>query len=147
MNWLLHIWQSFLALHPWGYVIAAAVALLALIKKKAISAATSTACKKCDTWFWENIRVKVQPQIHTPQEGQTQVRTYKGTFQDYVYRSLPPSGHTLTLSSNGFLVHIPVNFTHMLAGIKKGQYIEIDTEATVGLYVELVKRVRIEETA
>jgi len=39
MNWLLHIWQSFLALHPWGYVIAAAVALLALIKKKAISAA------------------------------------------------------------------------------------------------------------
>jgi len=85
--------------------------------------------------------------IHTPQEGQTQLRTYKGNVSRLRLSKSSPSGHTLTLSSMGFLVHIPVNFTHMLAGIKKGQYIEIDTEATVGLYVELVKRVRIEETA
>ena len=147
MNWLLHIWQLFLTLHPWGYVIAAAVALLVFIKKKAIGAVASAAWKKCDSWFWERVRVKVHPQLQTPQHGQTHLRTYTGTFQDYVYRSLAPSGHTLTLSSNGFLVHIPVNFTHMLLGIKQGQYIEVDTEVTAGHHDELVKRVRVDATA
>ncbi|HWY42621.1 MAG TPA: hypothetical protein VNX66_03945 [Candidatus Sulfotelmatobacter sp.] len=147
VTFILHLWQVFLALHPWGYVIAALLALFALIKKKAIGAATSAAWKKCDIWFWGKIRAKLQPQQQTSQEGQTELRTYRGTFQDYVYRSLPPAGHTLTLSSSGFLVSVPVNFTHLLVGVKPGAYIEVDTEATIGLYGELVKRVRIDGTA
>ncbi len=147
MNLIPHLWQSFLALHPWGYVIAAALALSALIKRKAISAGTSAAWKKFDAWFWGKIRTKLQPQQQTSQEGQTELRTYSGIFQDYVYRSTPHVGHTLTMTFGGFLHSIPVNNTHLFQGIKKGQLIEVDTEATVGLYSELIKRVRVDETA
>jgi len=46
MNFIFHLWQSFLALHPWGYVITAVLALIAFIKKEAISAATSALSKE-----------------------------------------------------------------------------------------------------
>ena len=146
VTFILHLWQSFLALHPWGYVIAAAVALSALVKRKAISTGTSAVWKKFDAWFWEKIRTKLQPQQQTSQEGQTQLRTYSGIFQDYVYRTHPHTGFTLTLSSNGFLESIPVNNTHLFEGIKRGTFIQVDTEVAPGLYSELVRRVRIDET-
>lgn len=147
MSFLLHLWQSFLALHPWGYVVTAVLALVAFIKRKAIGAMTSAAWKKCDAWFWEKLRTKLQLQQQTSQaEGQSQLKTYNGTFQDYIYRSTPYKSHTLTISCNGFLHSVPVNDTHLFLGIKKGTYIEVDTEATAGLYSELVKRVRVDET-
>jgi hypothetical protein len=144
MSFILHLWQSFLALHPWGYVIAAALALFALIKGKAIGAVTSAAWKKSDAWFWEKIRTKLQPQGQTPQAGQTQLRTYSGIFQDYVYRTHPYVGWTLTLSRNGFIESVPVNTTHLFEGIKRGALIEVDTEVRINC--EVVRRVRIGET-
>jgi len=93
------------------------------------------------------MRTKLQLQQQTSHTGQTQLRTYSGIFQDYIYRSTPHVGHTLTMSFGGFLHSIPVNNTHLFQGIKKGQFIEVDTEVTVGIYSELVKRVRADETA
>ena len=51
MGYILHLWQAFLALHPWGYVIAAALALLAIVKRKAIGVVTSAVWMKSDSWF------------------------------------------------------------------------------------------------
>jgi hypothetical protein len=146
MNIILHLWQSFLALHPWGYVVTAVLALFAFMKRKAIGAGASAVWKKCDAWFWEKMRTKLQLQPQTSQAGPTQLKTYSGTFQDYVYNSTPHNSHTLTISVNGFIHSVPVNDTHLFLGIKKGTFIEVDTEATIGLYSELVKRVRVEET-
>jgi len=140
------MWQSFLALHPWGWVTAGVILLVGFIKRKAIGAVTSAAWKKCDAWFWEKLRSKLQLQQHTSQTGETQLKTYSGTFQDFTYRSTPRNSHTLTISSNGFLHSVPVNDTHLFLGIKRGTFIEVDTEATVGLYSELVRRVRVGET-
>src|SRR5437588_12097868 len=81
VTFILHLWQSFLALHPWGYVIAAALALSALMKRKAIGAGTSAVWKKFDAWFWEKMRTKLQLQPQTSQAGPTQLKTYSGTFQ------------------------------------------------------------------
>jgi len=111
-----------------------------------MAAMASAAWKKSDAWFWEKLRTKLQLQQQTSQAGPTQLKTYSGTFQDYIYRSTPRNSHTLTISCNGFLHSVPVNDTHLFLGIKKGTFIEVDTEATVGLYSELVKRVRVGET-
>jgi hypothetical protein len=146
MSWLLQLWQSFLALHPWGYITTGVLALVVLIKRKAIGAAIAAVWKKIDAWFWEKMRTKLQLQPQTSQAGQTLYRTYRGTFQDYYYKSLSPSSYILELSSNGFSEKIPVTFTHILTGVKKGQFIEVDTEVTASLYSELVRRVRIDET-
>jgi hypothetical protein len=145
MSFLLHLWQSFLALHPWGYVTTAVLALVVLTKRKVISTTVKAIWKRIDAWFWEKMRTKLQLQQQTQQTGPTQLKTYSGMFQDYVYRSTPHNSHTLTISGNGFLHSVPVNDTHLFMGIKKGTFIEVDTEATVGLYSELVKRVRVGE--
>jgi hypothetical protein len=143
LNWLLHIWQSFLALHPWRYGSATVLALFAFAKRKAIGAMVSAVWKKFDSWFWEKMRTKLQLQQQTSHSGQ---RTYSGTFQDYVYTSNPHVGHTLTMSIDGFLHSVPVNYTNLFQGIKKGQFVEVDTEVEAGLYSELVRRVRVRET-
>jgi hypothetical protein len=146
LNWLLHIWQNFLALHPWSYVIAAVLALLGFIKRKAIAAMISAAWEKSDAWFWEKMRTKLQLQQQTSHTGPADLRTYSGTFQDYVYRGNPHLSHTLTMSIDGFLHSVPVNNTHLFQGIKKGQFVEVDTEVEAGLHSELVRRVRVRET-
>ena len=138
------MWQSFLALHPWGWVTTGAILLVGFIKRKAIGAGTTAVWKKFDAWFWEKMRTKLQLQPQASQAGQTQLRTYTGTFQDYVYKSAPYASHTLTMSSNGFQVSVPVNDTHLFLGIKRGTFIEVDTE--VRMSCELVRRVRKGET-
>jgi hypothetical protein len=145
MGYLLYLWHAFLALHPWGYVVAAALALGLFIKGKAIGAATSAMWRKLDSWFWEKMRTKLQIQPHAGQTGQTDCRTYKGIFVDYVFSSTPYPRHTLTMSCNGFQVNVPVDNTSLLSGIKRGTLIEVDTEVRSGC--EFVRRVRIDETA
>src|SRR5258707_872848 len=84
MSFILHLWQSFLALHPWGYVIAAALALSALIKRKAIGAGTSAmrnaAKEKFFSWFGRNL----------PRQKPTFEKTYKGIFMGFFQYALPP---------------------------------------------------------
>jgi hypothetical protein len=146
LNLLLHIWQSFLALHPWGYVTTAGVLLLAFFKRKAISGALSASWKRLNSWFWEKMRTNLQIQSQSLQKGQSHFRTYRGTFQDYSYQSLPFPCHILEMSNDGVLETVPVSQTHLLQSIKRGTFIEVDTEATVGLSSELVKRVRKPKT-
>jgi hypothetical protein len=56
---LVQLWHSFLALHPWGYVITAVALAFGFIKRKAISAATSAAAKEAEEtffrWFSKNL--------------------------------------------------------------------------------------------
>jgi len=139
MSFILHLWQAFLALHPWGYVTTAGIFLLAFVKRKTIGAVLSAVWKKVDSWFWEKIRTKLQIQPQTTQPSETVYRTYTGTFVDYVYKSTPYRTHTLTMSANGFQLNVLVNDTPLLIGIKPGTFIEVDTEA--GVYFEIVRRV------
>jgi hypothetical protein len=142
MSFLSHLWQTFLALHPWGYVSTAVVLLVAFLKRKAISAAISTGWKKLDLWFWGWVKGKVQTQPQTAERGQIHTITYRGTFQDYYYKSDPIPLHFLEITSDGSLLTVPVWETHLLDGIKSGTIVEIDTEATFGSSAERVKRVR-----
>lgn len=141
----MHLWQSFLALHPWGYLLTAVLALLALIKRKAIGAVASAAWKRCDIWFWEKLRTKLQIQPPASQAGQTQFKTYRGTFQWY-YEGPNTGGFVVALFNNGFSEKIPVGMTDLFAHVKQGQFIEVETEVTVGKNWETVKRVRVEQT-
>jgi hypothetical protein len=143
-GYVLYLWHAFLGLQPWGYVTTALVLLVGFLKRKTISAATSAMWRKLDSWFWEKMRTKLQIQSQT-NPSETDCRTYKGTFVDYVYKSTPYPCHTLTMSSNGFQVNVIVNDTSLLIGIKRGTLIEVDTEVRSGC--EFVRRVRIDETA
>jgi len=62
MNFILHLWQSFLALHPWGYVATAVIALIAFIKKEAISAATSALSKEVHQYLphWSKLTIEIR---------------------------------------------------------------------------------------
>jgi hypothetical protein len=142
---LVHLWQSFLALHPWGYLLTAVLALFALIKRKAIGAVSSAAWKRCDLWFWEKVRTKLQIQPPASQAGETHLKTYRGTFQWHGVGATT-GGFVVALSNNGFSEKIPVEISDLFAGVKQGQFIEVETEATVGKYHETVKRVRVEQT-
>ena len=51
MNFILHLWQTFLALHPWGYVVTVLLALIAFIKKEAISEAKSALSKQVSQYL------------------------------------------------------------------------------------------------
>lgn len=142
MGYVTYLWYAFLALHPWGYVSTAVVLLIAFLKRKVISAAVSTGWKKLDSWFWEWIKRKVQAQPQAAQTGQAVFRTYKGSFQDYYYQSHPFDHHILEMTCDGSSVKLEVVATSLFNGVKHGDFVEVDTEAAVGPYPELVKRVR-----
>jgi hypothetical protein len=143
---LLHLWQSFLALHPWGYVIAGVLLLWGFIKRKAVGTATSAAWKKCSEWFWGWMGKKiVLPPPQAPPSTGRQLRTYKGIFQGYLQYENPPHHWFFTVSSNGITHKVPVWSTQLFSGIQYGQFIEVDTFAIGGWACEQVQRVRIAE--
>jgi hypothetical protein len=147
MDFLPHLWQNFLALHPWGYVTAFGLLLLAFFKRKAISGPVSAILKGLSSRFWEKMRTNLRVQPQSLEKGQSLLRTYRGTFQSYHYQSTPFPSHILEMSSDGVLETVPVADTHLLIAIKPGTAIEVDTEVTVGLSTELVKRVRRSKNA
>lgn len=142
MSYVLYYWHAFLALHPWGYAVAAAVALGLFIKRKTIGAVTASVWRKTQEWFWGWVRENVGATPQTVQAGQIQFRTYRGSFQDYYYKSLPFPCHILEMTCDGFSVKLEVVATNLFEGIKRGMPIEVDTEAAAGPHPELVKRVR-----
>src|SRR5260370_14946178 len=95
MSFVLRLWQSFLALHPWGYVITAMLALVAFIKRKAIGAATSAmrnaAKEKFFSWFGKNL----------PRQKPTFEKTYKGIFMGFFQYALPPHEWFFTVIEDG----------------------------------------------
>jgi hypothetical protein len=122
MNWLLHLWQSFLALHPWGYVVAAVFALGLFIKRKTIGALTSAAWnaakKKFFGWFSDNL----------PQRKSGAERTYRGIFMGCAQYENPPHEWYFTLVENGVTHKVSVWASNLLSGVQHGSWVEIDTE-------------------
>jgi hypothetical protein len=138
------MWQHLLALPLVARIVAlTAAGLLALwgaIKAKAIHAAVKKATDKATTWFWGWLGAKILP--HTPQKNSGE-RTYKGTFQEYRYTSVPRATHLFTIVHEGVATTVPVLDTALFIPIKRGALIEIDTEALPGYEAELVKRVHV----
>jgi len=147
VNTVLHLWQEFLALHPWGYVITAVVALVALIKRKAIGAVGAALWNKAKQSFWGWVRKNVAYEPQHAQAVQAQVKTYTGIFRGYNQYENFPRDWFFTLSGSGFTTKVPVHPTNLFSGVQPGSFVEIDTEVIAGSAVELVRRVRIDETA
>lgn len=142
LDFLLHLWQTFLALHPWAYVTAAFLAVVALIKRKAISAVFAAVWSKFKRDFWAWVSKNVQ----LPQSEQPHLKTYSGTFHGYFQYENFPRDWFFELVGNGFITKVPVHPTQLLSGVTPGQFVEIDTEVLSGSTVELVRRVRVDAT-
>jgi hypothetical protein len=136
---LVQLWHSFLALalHPWGYVIAAAVALSAFIKRKAILAATSAAAKalkeKFFGWLSKNL----------PGQKPTYEKTYKGIFMGFHQYSNFPREFFFTVIDGNIEHKVPTMHSNLLSGVQDGAFVEIDTQVFPAAKVELIRRVRI----
>jgi len=137
------MWHHFLALPLVARVFALSVAgLLALwgaIKAKAIHAAAKKLADKATEWFWGWLRARILPRTAGSNSGE---RTYKGTFQEYRYTSVPRPTHLFSVVHEGVATTVPVVDTALFTPIKPGTLIEVDTEALSGYEAELVKRVR-----
>jgi hypothetical protein len=139
------MWQHFLTLPLVARVIAyAGVGILALwgiIKAKAIHATVKKATDTASAWFWARLRQKINS--GHPQQPATNERTYKGVFDNYAYSSTPYPVYLLQITSNGVTMTVGVEVTPLVAGIKPGTFVEIDTETRSGYTKEFVKRVRL----
>ena len=137
MNVALRLWQSFLALHPWGYVITAVFALVAFVKRKAIGAAASTvrnaAKDKFFRWFSKNL----------PRQKPTYEKTYKGIFMGFFRYELPPHEWFFTVIEGGIEHKVPTMSSNLLTGVQCGATAEIDTQVLPGAKVEVIRRVRV----
>lgn len=138
VNLVLHLWQDLLALHPWGYVVAAALGLVALIKRKTISAVTSALWKAGKErflgWFSKSL----------PHQNPTHEKTYRGRFMGIFQYENPPHEWFFEVVENGVTHKVPVWRTNLLSGVRHGTIVEIDTEAH-SLGQERINRVRIVE--
>jgi hypothetical protein len=122
MSFIAHLWQNLLGLPLWSCIIAAMLALLALIKRKAISAASSaaqeSAKRKFFGWFRDNL----------PREKSGNERTYRGTFMGYHQYENPPHEWCFTLVENGVTHKVPTWQSNLLSGVHHGSVVEIDTD-------------------
>ena len=138
MTWLLHLWQSFLALHPWAYVTTAVLALVAFIKRKAIGAALSylgrAAKKKFFGWFSKNLPLR---------DNHPHERTYRGQFQGLFQYENPPREWFFRLVDNGTEQTVPTHYSNLLSGVPYGSLVEIDTIRFRATLLERIVRVRV----
>jgi hypothetical protein len=141
MSFLSHLWYSFLALHPWGYVITAAITLVVFIKGKAIGAAAAAAWKpikeKFFSWLSKNL----------PGQKPANEKTYKGIFMGFFQYSNPPHEWFFTLVENGTEYKVPTMRSNLLSGVQQGTFTEIDTQVLPGAKVEVIRRVRVRPKA
>jgi hypothetical protein len=122
VNYILHLWQTFMGLHPWGYIVAASLALVAFVKRKVIGAVASTAQRAAKNkffgWFSKNL----------PRENLGKERTYRGIFMGYAQYENPPHEWFFTLVENGVTHKVPTWQSNLLSGVQPGSFVEIDTE-------------------
>lgn len=111
---LVQLWHSFLGLHPWRYVIAAALALAAFIKRKAFRAATlaveKAAKEKFFGWLSKNL----------PGQQATHEKTYKGIFMGFHQYSNFPHEWFFTVSDGGIEHKVPTMRSNLLSGVQDG---------------------------
>ena len=138
------MWQHFLAFPLVARIVASVAAgLLVLwgaIKAKAIHAAVKKATDKATTWFWGWLRGKI---LSNAPPTNSSDKTYKGSFQEYQYTSVPHATNLFTIVHEGVATTVPVFDTALFTSIKRGTLIEVDTEPLPGYQAELVRRVRV----
>jgi hypothetical protein len=136
------VWHSFLALpfiaHLVTWIVAAILALLAIIKAKAIHAAYQRATHAISKWFWGWVRSKVGNLAPNSSESK-----YKGIFLDYWYESTPHAMWFLKFSHDGRETTVRVNESPMLGKLKAGMFVEIDTVVRPDHTYESIKRVHL----
>ena len=137
VSFFLHLWQSFFALHPWRYVTARVLALVAFIKRKAIGAATSamrnTAKEKFFGWFDKNL----------PRQKRKNGKTYRGIFMGFFQYESPPHEWFFTVCEDDIEHKVPTMSSNLLTGVQRGSVVEIGTEVLPGARVEMIRRVRV----
>ena len=72
-------------------------------------------------------------------------RTYEGIFQNYWYTSTPQMNFFSLSHFDHVTTTVRVLDTNLLAQLKKGTLVEIDTEVVPGCGYEIVKRVRVHD--
>jgi hypothetical protein len=136
------MWQSFLAVPLVVRIIAwaggAVLVLYTAIKAKAIHAAMKKAGRAALARFWKWVYEKAA--LGHSQDGNE--KTYKGIFQNYWYTSTPRAMNFVSVTQDGVTTTVPVLDTNLLAGLKRGTLVEIDTETRPGCEYEIVRRVR-----
>jgi hypothetical protein len=133
------MWRSSLSLplvvRVIAWVTVGFLGLTAMAKAKAIQATLTALWKAASERFWNWVRTKLAVDLRG-----TSGRTYKGRFEDYWYIGSPHDAWFFSLSHNGVRTTVPVLETQMLATVKRGTLVEVDTEVLSG--VESVQRVR-----
>jgi len=137
VSFFLHLWQRSFAPHPWRYVTARVLALVAFIKRNAIGAATSamrnTPKEKFFGWFDKNL----------PRQKRKNAKTYRGIFMGFFQYESPPHGWFFFVCEDDIEHKVPTMSSNLLTGVQHGSVVEIDTQVLPGARVEIIRRVRV----
>ncbi|HET8923615.1 MAG TPA: hypothetical protein VFN26_11545 [Candidatus Acidoferrum sp.] len=124
-----------------GLLVVAALAVVGLLKRKAIAAFTGAVWKAANKWLWGFVHRQLQtvePSSSAVQNEKRYCGIYRGGYQVGV------SGGYFKMEIAGKLTTVPISQTNLLAHLSVGKYAEIDT-VVVRPGVEVVQRVH--ETA
>ena len=84
-------------------------------------------------------RVHKKATVGQPQDSTA--KRYKGVFQNYWYKSNPRHMYFFSVTHDGVSTTVQILDPNLLAGLKRGTLVEIDTEVVPGHKYEIVKRV------
>jgi hypothetical protein len=84
-------------------------------------------------------RVHKKATVGHPQDSTA--KRYKGVFQNYWYKSNPRHMYFFSVTHDGVSTTVQILDPNLLAGLKRGTLVEIDTEVVPGHKYEIVKRV------
>jgi len=119
--------------------VGAVLAFVALIKARAIGAAMKKMGEAVSLLFWKSVHKKAT--LGHPQDSNA--KRYNGVFQNYWYKSTPRHMYFFSVTHDGITNTVQILDANLLAGLKKGSLVEIDTEVVPGRAYEIVKRVHV----
>ena len=117
--------------------VGAVLAFVALLKARTIGAMM----KKMGEAVLLGVRNWVHKKATLGHPQDSTAKRYKGVFQSYWYKSNPRHIYFFSLSHDGVSTTVEILNPNLLAGLKRGTLVEIDTEVVPGHKYEIVKRV------
>jgi hypothetical protein len=119
--------------------VGAVLAFVALVKARAIGAIM----KKMGEAILLRFRKRVHKKATLGHPQDSTAKRYKGAFQNYWYNSNPRHMYFFSVTHDGVSTTVQILDPNLLAGLKRGTLVEIDTEVVPGHKYEVVKRVRV----
>lgn len=119
--------------------VGAVLAFVALVKARAIGAIM----KKMGEAVLLRFRKWAHKKATLGHHQDTNAKRYKGMFQNYWYNSNPRHTYFFSVTHDGVSTTVQILDPNLLAGLKRGTLVEIDTEVVPGHKYEVVKRVRV----